>query len=266
MFNYIENLRTNILESFQDIDYDGYINNKIHKSKLDKAFSLVRSFVAESLSNKELEDEASRYMFILERFYNEYKLFNDNKLQEGFYNPFDDDSFYTKQISQMVLPTTHVKETPEIKISKVKLWNDNVTDKIYFDKGKMRAGRYYRKGDIIEVCPVRLIHNADLHSENVRDMAFVIDTDNHIHAIPFGYALYYRNSKDSGLDGNVDYVLDNTETPTIKIFATNNIKKGNEIILISTDDDFENEIKPTQFNYAPNKPEPYLSIKNFKLI
>ena len=48
MHSNLDNLRDNILESFQDINYDGYIENKITKQKLDKAFALVRCFVAES--------------------------------------------------------------------------------------------------------------------------------------------------------------------------------------------------------------------------
>lgn len=264
MFNVINNLRDNILESFQDIDYDGYLHNRIDKSKLDKAFSLVRSFVAESLSLSELEDEASRYTSILERYYNEYKLFSDNKLQEGFYNPFDEDDYVTTSSNKS--QKQYIEETPEIKVSKVKLWNSNVTDKIYFDKGKMRAGKFYGKGDTIEVCPVRLIHDDDLYSRNVRDMAFVIDSEKHIYAIPFGYASYYRNSKDVPIEANADYELIPSENPTIRIFATSNIRKNNEIVLFATDDDFENEIRPGQFNYEPHKAEPYLSIKNFKII
>ena len=261
MFSKIENLRNSILESFQDISYDGYTNNKISKGKIDKAFSLVRCFIAESMEYKKLSDEANIYMSILEKYVLEYKLFDGTKLYEGFYNPFDDEDDEHIKIGPVV-----DADTDKIKISKVKLWNRDVTDKIIFDKGRIRAGQFFGKGDTIEVAPVRLIKNDDLYSRNIRDIAFTIDSDKNIYAIPFGYASYYRNSKDTGIEPNADYELIPSDTPTIRIYATSNIRKGNEIILISDDIDFENEIRPDQFNYEPNKTEPYLSIKNFKIV
>jgi hypothetical protein len=262
MFSKLNNLRDNILESFQDINYDSYIENKTSKQKLDKAFSLVRCFISESYSNEDLQEEANQYMSILERYYKEYMLFSKSKLYEAFYNPFDNDDV------QIDIPKTPYKQEPEnkeIKISKVKLWDSDTTDKIYFDKGKMRAGKFYGPGDTIEICPVRLIQDDDLYSRNVRDIAFVIDSEKHLYAIPFGYASYYRNSKESGLDANSDYELIPSDVPTIRIFATSKIRKGNEIILFSDETDFENEIRPGQFEYEPNRSE-YVAIKNFKLI
>ena len=263
MHSNLDNLRDNILESFQDINYDGYIENKITKQKLDKAFALVRCFVAESYIDKGLQEEANQYISILERYHKEYSLFSKNKLYESFYNPFDEDDDY-----QIDMPKTLYKQEPEdkeIKISKVRLWDGNTTDKIYFDKGRMRAGRFYAPGDTIEVCPVRLIQDDDLYSRNVRDIAFMIDSEKRIFGIPFGYASYYRNSKTSGLDGNVDYELVPSDEPTIRIYAKSKIKKNNELILVSDDSDFENEIRPGQFEYEPNRSE-YIVIKNFKLI
>jgi hypothetical protein len=201
-------------------------------------------------------------MSILERYHKEYTLFSKSELCEAFYNPFDDDDV---QIDMPKMPHKPNSDDKEIKISKVKLWDGNTTDKIYFDKGKMRAGKFYGIGDTIEVCPVRLIQDDDLYSRNIRDIAFMIDSEKHLYAIPFGYASYYRNSKDSGIDGNADYELIPSDEPTIRIFATSKIRKGNEIILASDETDFENEIKPGQFEYEPNRSE-YVAIKNFKLI
>lgn len=261
MFSKIENLRNSILESFQDIDYDGYLNNKISKTKIDKALSLVRCFISESMGNKTLYVEAHRYMSILERYVLEHMTFDRAKLYEGFYNPFDDEDNEPVKIE----PSVDVDDK-NIKISKIKLWDKETTDKIYFDKGRIRAGKFFGKGDTIEIAPVRLVKGDDLYSRNIRDMAFTIDSEKGIYAIPFGYASYYRNSKESGVEPNADYELIPSDTPTIRIYATSNIRKGNEIILISDDIDFENEIRPDQFNYEPDKTEPYLSIKNFKIV
>lgn len=263
MYNNIENLRNGILESFQDIDYDRYVDNKICKHKLNKAYSLVRSFIVESYDDNDLSDEAIRYMSVIERYVTEKKLFN-KQLYEGFYNPFDDiDDVET------VKPIKHFTVNPEeksVRISKIEVWNTDVKDKVYFDGGKMIAGQFFGKGDTVEVCPVRLIYDSDLYSKNIRDIAFSIDPAKRIYGIPFGYASYYRNSKDVTLDGNADYEFIPSDTPSIKIYVTSNIKKGEEIILHATDDDFQNEIKPGQFQYDKNGDEPYMVVKNYRVL
>ena len=50
----------------------------------------------------------------------------------------------------------------------------------------------------------------------------------------------------------------------ILIVATKRIRKGHEIVLESTDEDFENEIKPGQFDYN-NRFDPYTSVKSIKI-
>ena len=261
MNNHIDNLRNNILESLQDIDCDRYIDNTIDDNKLERVYSLVRAFVVESYSDNSLSDESIKYMSIVEKLVIEKKLFN-NKLYEGFYNPFDDDIEPIQTIKRY-------KASPVdrgVKISRVKLWDNNTTEKIYFENGKMFAGKFFGKGDTIEICPVRLIHDEDLYSKNIRDISFTIDSEKRIYAIPFGYASYYRNSKETTLSPNADYELIPNEHPTIRIYATSNIKKGQEIVLVAEDEDFQNEIKPGQFEYHNGGEEPYHVVKNYKII
>ena len=58
--------------------------------------------------------------------------------------------------------------------------------------------------------------------------------------------------------------MDDPSGSYIKIFATRNIRKGNEIVLIADDSDFGNEIKPGQFEYDRNE-VPFRAIKNVRI-
>ena len=152
-----------------------------------------------------------------------------------------------------------------MKISNIRLWNNNTDNKIMYKGGRMIAGQFFGKGDHIETCPIRLIYEKDLYSENIRDFAFTIDKGKGIYAIPFGYASFYRNSKSCNVEPNADYeYVDDPNGSYINIFAINNIKKGHEIVLISDESDFANEVKPGQFEY--NRDEvPFRSVKNVRI-
>ena len=50
----------------------------------------------------------------------------------------------------------------------------------------------------------------------------------------------------------------------LKIYAINNIKKGNEIVLLSDESDFANEVKPGQFEYDRDE-VPFRSVKNVRI-
>jgi len=93
-----------------------------------------------------------------------------------------------------------------------------------------------------------------------------VDYANRIYAIPFGYGTCYRNSKEFGVEGNAAYYFDdsNPKYPLIIITATKKIKKGHEIVLTSTEEDFENEVRPGQFEYDKGY-EPYHSIKSVRI-
>lgn len=261
MNNSINNLRDNILESIQDIDCDRYINNNIDVKKLNKLYSLIRFFMVESIEDDKLLPEIDRYISIFEMFVKETSLYKLS-LMESFYNPFSDDDTDIKYNKSF-----HISPKEKgVRISKVKLWDNNTVDKVFFDKGKMKSGKFFGKGDTIEVCPVRLIQDSDLYSRNIRDIAFAIDTEKRIYAIPFGYASYYRNSIDSGCKHNADYELIPDESPTIRIYATENIKKGSEIILFSDECDFQNEIGRDTFDYMDDDGNNYVATKNYKII
>ena len=256
--------RDGILETLQDIDHDRYYKLNISKESIVRLLNLTEAYsiTANSLSDSVAINEALSLSKKTEAIIKEYN-FRKNCVKEGFYNPFDDVDDHS--INTRYEEVVDIDPSNDMKISNIRLWNNNTDNKIMYKGGRMIAGQFFGKGDHIETCPIRLIYEKDLYSENIRDFAFTIDKGKGIYAIPFGYASFYRNSKSCNVEPNADYeYVDDPNGSYIKIFAINNIKKGNEIVLVADDSDFANEIKPGQFEY--NRDEvPFRSVKNVRI-
>ncbi len=199
------------------------------------------------------------------------KLFEDR--MGGFNNPFDDISSPGVSISanadidvdgDMSDPIYQRYQKNKLPIKGVKLWNTNTPNKVIMKNDRMYAGQYFEAGDTVEVSPVKLMTDKDMYSENIRELAFTVDKGKGIYALPLGYAVCYRNSVDSGLEGNIAYEFD-VDARSIKFYAVKRIKKGAELIIVATDDDFENEIRPGQFEYNQGA-EPIYSTSNIKIV
>ena len=257
--------RDGIMESLHDIDRDRYYHNRISQKSLDTLMNLVEAYsvTAKYTHDAEAINEADSFYKKLKSLVSEAKLRN-KCINEGFYNPFDnidDDDNINTRYDEVV----DVNPDTDMKILNVKLWNNNTNDKIVFKNGRVFAGKFFGQGDVIEVCPVRLIYDKDMYSETIREFAFTIDKSKGIYAIPFGYASFYSNSKESTKDSNADYEYVNDMNGSyIKIFATRNIRKGSEIVLASDESDFANEIKPGQFKYD-NEQLPFRAVKNIRI-
>ena len=256
--------RDGILETLQDIDHDRYYKLNISKESIVRLLNLTEAYsiTANSLSDSGAINEALSLSKKTEEIIKEYN-FRKNCVKEGFYNPFDDVDDHS--IDTRYEEVVDIDPSNDMKISNIRLWNNNTDNKIMYKGGRMIAGQFFGKGDHIETCPIRLIYEKDLYSENIRDFAFTIDKGKGIYAIPFGYASFYRNSKSCNVEPNADYeYVDDPNGSYINIFAINNIKKGNEIVLVADDSDFANEIKPGQFEY--NRDEvPFRSVKNVRI-
>lgn len=252
--------RNNLLESIMEIDFNTLHGIRSKKNLLDRLVSLTEAYYAYALESGSsmLINEAKTFMSVTEKTI-VASLTVRRHVNEGFYNPFDDGFD-----EQEVVPLVKQQETPddgEIKIGKVRLWSERPNN-VSFKDGRMFAGTFFAKGDTVEVCPVRILANDDLYSRNVRDFAFLVDEDNHTYAIPFGYASFYRNSKECNVNPNLNYEYVNSkENPCIRIFATKNIRKGHEMVLFAEESDFENEINPSQFKYDTGT-EPFVAVKN----
>ena len=193
------------------------------------------------------------------------KIRKSNKLNEaGFANPFDEEGTLVPS-SERDFIESDFNIAPKVQsISKVSLWNPNTKNKIAYKNDRIYANQYFCSGDIVEECPVKLLGEKDLYSETIRDCVFPIDTAKGIYALPLGYAICYRNSKETNLPGNVEYEYD--EVSNMLIFkAIASIKKGSEVIIDAADEDFANVIKPGQFKYEQGV-EPVYRTKNIKIV
>lgn len=193
------------------------------------------------------------------------------KINEGFENPFEDSVVDTlssvdnqDDIITDSIFSDHKKKSTSI--VGVKLWNTNTQNKIIYKNGRVLAGQYFCEGDIVEVAPVKILTDKDMYSENIRESSFTIDKGKGIYALPLGLALCYRNSMEIPYldEGNIIYDF-NLDTNEITFTAIKNIRKGEELVIDATEEDFANEIQPGQFQYREG-PDPIYSTRNIKII
>lgn len=188
----------------------------------------------------------------------------------GFENPFEDtvtDTLSPMEDQAIISdPLDMDPKKTKVSISGVKLWNTNTANKTVYKNKKMYAGQYFCAGDIVEVSPVKILTDKDMYSENIRESSFVIDKGKGIYALPLGYALCYRNSMEIPYlsEGNISYDF-NLDTNEITFTAIKDIRKGEELVIDATEDDFANEIQPGQFQYKQG-PDPIYSTKNIKIV
>ena len=192
------------------------------------------------------------------------------KLNEaGFTNPFDEignkpDYMSSPSDDDLNDPAYRHLKKNAINITGVSLWNTNAKNKIKYEHGKMYAAKYFIPGDIVEESPIKIIGEKDLYSETIREIAFPIDPERGLYALPLGYANCYRNSKEAPVPGNITYEYD--ENRNMLVFkAISNIKSGQELVLDVDDSDFANELHPGQFQYNQGA-EPIYNVKNYKLV
>ena len=190
------------------------------------------------------------------------------KINEGFENPFEDtvtDTLSSNDDSIIKDPLFSPTAT-KVSIGNVSLWNKNVSNKVVYANNRMYAGKYFCEGDVVEVSPVKILSDKDMYSENIRESSFIVDKGKGIYALPLGYALCYRNSVEipHSNGGNLEYNFD-MDNNTITFTATRDIRKGEELVITATDDDFANEIQPGQFQYQQG-PDPIYSTKNIKIV
>lgn len=117
--------------------------------------------------------------------------------------------------------------------SAIKRINMAATDmnkcKVICDGQNVYANAVFYPGDIIEVCPTRVIDNSALYSKDMRSIVFEV-VPNTVYVIPFGYCQYYSIiSKDNPV-ANCDYLWDDNKK-VILIQATSKINKYEQLIL-----------------------------------
>ena len=267
-----EEYKGRIMSMLSDIDCDRYYTDILPKNKIFALMDLVEGYVVMAIDSKDQNsiNEAKAFHNRVMKLADEFQV-RQKKLNEGFFNPFTVGDVLAPVNPALVNTPLYSKKDDDgddVKISKVRLWNSNTDNKIMFKNGVMIAGQYFGRGDTIESCPIRILYEKDLYSENVRSFVFPIDQKRGLYAVPFGYATFYRNSLECKKEPNAEYevvLTDDIKDSYIKIKATKRIRKGDEIILSSDESDFVNEIKPGQFEYEEDGKK-YVSTKNFKFL
>lgn len=185
--------------------------------------------------------------------------------ETGFENPFDDSTGGLSLIDDADDPLFNALGTHKgVDISNISVWNTNVGNKIVCRNNHVYANKFFCKGDIIEESPIKPMSSKDLYSKNIRDCVFPLDPEKDLYGLPLGYAVCYRNSKDTPSEPNVKYYYDE-DNNTLVFTATKPIKRGMELIIDASDDDFANELNASQFNYEPGL-EPIYTTKNYKIV
>lgn len=101
--------------------------------------------------------------------------------------------------------------------------------KVICDGHNVYANAVFYPGDIIEVCPTRVIDNSALYSRDMRSIVFEVEPKT-LYVIPFGYCQYYNIiSKDNPV-ANCDYIWDNNKNVII-IQAISKINKYEQLTL-----------------------------------
>lgn len=260
IYRQLDNIGEGILENFQYAENARRHGRSITRERLSDLIDLSESFSSLSryIGDPDLIQESLSYEDVVRKMIIENKC---GRLLEGFYNPFD--SFEDEYIEDVPMPEPQPKEEDKgIKIRRIRVWNPDGTDRVSYVNGKMMAGKYIGRGDIVEKCPCRILDGSDLYSRGIRDIAFPIDSVRRTFAIPFGKAIFYRNSKQFGIEPNAFYEYNDVKgSPFINIIAFKKINKGDEIVLRSDDTDFENDIMISRVN-----PRGYVSTKSFKIV
>jgi hypothetical protein len=186
-------------------------------------------------------------------------------INEGFFNPFDVDDM-PEELPNVEIAKQKRQGKKSTAIYNIRLWNSNKPTKCYYDGECVKSGTEFCDGDVIEQSPVKFIGSDELYSKNIRDLAFEVDRSKNMFCIPFGNAVFYRTSFDTRREPNATYTFDvDSPNPTITIIATTRIHCGDEIILNATEEDFQNEMHPTDFQYRCGT-DPVYSVKSFKIV
>ena len=228
LYNYAnKNAKVVVIENITIEDAVKFINALLSKKLLNLHKSDIAKIITAKITSRALYNLYKSVKFKTDDF---------NRINESFYNPFDDDLLMDDEI-KTDNPSKNIINTQEInniKIKKVRPYNkNNHLGSLIYKNGRIYANRSFFKGDIIEVCPVRILHDDDLYSSGVRKIVFPIDLSSRIFGVPYGLVCASRCENETNLNGNVDYIYDPNIENEINVYAVKNIKKGDEIIFIS---------------------------------
>jgi len=228
---------------------ENFIRYVLRYDNIDTYKNIIKRIITRQMTSAALYRTINSVIFQSNERVNDSIEFEFNKklsLNEGFFNPYDEADDISEEIdgiSKEHKPDIYIKPSDRNLIKGVKLWDSKRKNNIYSKHKRVYSSRLFVKDDIIEECPVDLISPEALYHQDTRALAFEIDPEKRLYGIPGGLARYYRNSEDSGIEGNVDYEY-NPEEEIIRIYAIKKIYPGDELIFkVEDENNFANEYK-----------------------
>lgn len=101
--------------------------------------------------------------------------------------------------------------------------------RVKYDGKSVYSNSRFHCGDIIEICPTRMVDKSALYSKDVRDMVLEVEPDM-MFVIPFGYCQHYDIISSKHPEPNCDYEW-NPDDATIIIRALCTVPKDTKLIL-----------------------------------
>lgn len=105
--------------------------------------------------------------------------------------------------------------------------NANICKVVTDGKAVFAATNFY-PGDIVEICPTRIIDKSSLYSKDMREVVFEV-IPNKEWVLPFGYCQFY-DIPNNNISANCEFIWDPINR-VIVIKAIDKIKKHNKLIL-----------------------------------
>lgn len=122
------------------------------------------------------------------------KIFESNN-QAGFYNPFSDelDEEKSKPISLKDNGNMLAKAKDDFQLTKLK-WTKKGSSFM------VKANDKFRKGEIVEICPVILVTESAKSIPKINDIIFEIDKEKDQYGLVLGYGSLYTHSDTPNMD------------------------------------------------------------------
>ncbi len=146
------------------------------------------------------------------------KILNENS---GFYNPFAEDleEEKTKPISLKDTGNYLDKSKEDFSLTKLK-WSKSG------NSFKVKANSSFRKGEIVEICPVIIVGQTSKTLPKIRDIIFEINTEKDQYGLVLGYGSLYTHSDKP----NMDFAY-KASTKQMYFIARRNIKENEELTI-----------------------------------
>ena len=204
------------------VKYQNYVDKILRGSMSSRTFEMLLDVIQSNLISKlniVNNTEEKRYNYESMKKHEIQSL--DDFLNEGFFNPFEEDDQKEKKPKAM-------GDVGGIMKPRKEYFNQN---RIEFTR---RAGGDYTlmsktqfaKGEVVEICPTLILGIECKSVDKLKDIVFELDRENSLFALVFGYGSMYRHS----LNANCEYAY-NKSTRQMYFLAKRFIKVGEELTI-----------------------------------